>query len=296
MTPFAILLHLKLTANLVAQCKASFENDELNTKFMNANYFFKQKDKFQQIRFDVETLDELTEGGIDLEAVTEIFGEAGSGKTQLCLQLALNCALPTGELKGLNGRTCYVSTDKSFPVKRLAQMVENERWSVHNINFLDLIHVWEYYELADLQFFVREELPTRLVTCPNIRLVIIDSIAGIFRCETDYIKRARDMREIIHEMITLADRYNFAIVVTNHVTAVPQVDASSKNESACGQAWNNLVDVKIRVKKTNYSCYTEKSGMNPLRNMEIIYSPRLGVGKANFAVDSFGVIDPIHRH
>lgn len=36
-------------------------------------------------------IDEMLEGGIESGVVTQVFGEAGSGKTNLCLQLAVNC-------------------------------------------------------------------------------------------------------------------------------------------------------------------------------------------------------------
>lgn len=292
MTPYAQLLHMKLSPGVIAQSKAMFGDDISSGKItlMNANDYFKQTEKFRKIIFNVQSLDRLTEGGIDVGAVTEIFGEAGTGKTQLCMQLALNCALPV-ELNGLNGRTCYVSTDKPFPTNRLAQMTEGSRYAAHGINFLDLIHIWQYYTLAELQFFVKEELPTRLQTCPNIRLVIIDSLAGIFRYETDYIKRARDMRELFHDLHQLTAKHEFAIVATNHITSVPQADGSSKNESACGQAWNNLVDVKLRIRKTEKFLPSKDSELNRIRAMEIVYSPRLYTAKANFGVDLTGVID-----
>ena len=38
-------------------------------------------------------LDELLHGGVESGALTEFFGEAGSGKTNICLQLARNAAL-----------------------------------------------------------------------------------------------------------------------------------------------------------------------------------------------------------
>lgn len=294
MTSYAQLRHLKLPPDVIAQSKAFFGEEINNPNKINkttANDLFESNEKFQQIVFNVKSLDELTDGGVDVGAVTEIFGEAGSGKTQLCLQLALNCALPK-EFHGLNGKTCYVSTDKRFPISRLAQMAEGSRYADHDIKFLHLIHVWEVYTLADLQAFVKEELPNRLQILPDIRLVIIDSIAGIFRYETDdFIGRARDMRELFHELKKLAAVYNFAIVVTNHITSVPQADGTSKNESACGQAFNNLVDVKLKVSKTEKFLTSEGVKLSRVRAMEVIYSPRLPVAKDKFIVDSSGVSD-----
>ncbi|MCK5723178.1 MAG: PhoH family protein, partial [Gammaproteobacteria bacterium] len=38
-----------------------------------------------------QPLDELLGGGFETGVVTQIFGEAGSGKTNICIQLAVEC-------------------------------------------------------------------------------------------------------------------------------------------------------------------------------------------------------------
>ena len=64
--------------------------------------------------------------------ITEISGEAGCGKTQLCLQLSLQCALPTNR-GGLNGATAYMCCGEGeFPIKRLAQMSRSTRYRITN--------------------------------------------------------------------------------------------------------------------------------------------------------------------
>jgi len=53
-----------------------------------------------------EALDDATEGGIPLYGITEIVGEAGVGKTQLGMQLALTVQLPVnmgGRGEGVEG-------------------------------------------------------------------------------------------------------------------------------------------------------------------------------------------------
>ena len=41
-----------------------------------------------KVPLDCKGIDELLGGGFEAGAITEIYGEAGSGKTNLCLQLA----------------------------------------------------------------------------------------------------------------------------------------------------------------------------------------------------------------
>jgi hypothetical protein len=57
--------------------------------------------------------------------ITEISGEAGCGKTQLCLQLALMCTQPVSR-GGLNGSTAYICCGEGeFPLKRLVQLCQS---------------------------------------------------------------------------------------------------------------------------------------------------------------------------
>lgn len=62
----------------------------------------------------------------------------------------------------------------------------------------------------------QKRLP-KLMENRSIGLIIIDSIAGIFRLETDAIKRADDMRKIVLTLQTLADTFECAVLCVNQV-------------------------------------------------------------------------------
>jgi len=55
--------------------------------FISALEVYERRKKIRRISTGVRALDELLGGGIETRAVTEIAGEFGSGKTQLCHQL-----------------------------------------------------------------------------------------------------------------------------------------------------------------------------------------------------------------
>src|SRR5688500_18315462 len=59
-------------------------------------------------------LDDLLHGGVESGALTDFFGEAGSGKTNVCLQLARNAALA-------GRKTVYIDTE-GVSLERLQQM------------------------------------------------------------------------------------------------------------------------------------------------------------------------------
>ena len=62
-----------------------------------------------------------TGGGIPMGKITEICGSAGTGKTQLCMQLAVDATIPV-DFGGVGGHTLYIDTEGSMVVERLAQM------------------------------------------------------------------------------------------------------------------------------------------------------------------------------
>ncbi len=45
-----------------------------------------------KIKIECKSLDDLLEGGIESGCLTLLYGEAGSGKTNICLQLSRNVA------------------------------------------------------------------------------------------------------------------------------------------------------------------------------------------------------------
>lgn len=52
----------------------------------------------------------------------------------------------------------------------------------------------------------------------RIRLIIIDSVAAVFRTYSDFIQRARDMRKLANCLLNLGDRYNCAVICVNQVS------------------------------------------------------------------------------
>ncbi|GMF13022.1 unnamed protein product [Phytophthora lilii] len=119
-----------------------------------------------------DSIDELLGGGFRSGILTEICGEASAGKTQLCLQLLLQCCLPRA-LGGLQGTACYICTEGVGSVKRLhdlAQVYARRYGAVMGVgakrkrgeaapkltgsDFLDGIFVEQLYTVDDLMDLV----------------------------------------------------------------------------------------------------------------------------------------------
>lgn len=63
-------------------------------------------------------LDAILEGGIETGSITQIYGAAGSGKTQICHTLAVTSQL-SFDRGGAEGKVLYIYTNKGFRPERL---------------------------------------------------------------------------------------------------------------------------------------------------------------------------------
>lgn len=120
--------------------------------------------------------------------ITEIAGEAGSGKTQICLVLSLQCQLPVSK-GGLNGSCAYLMCGEGdFPIRRLSQLsaVYESKFGILQSSLLEKIHIEKCYTPEDAQKTLCDKLP-KLCTSNGVKLLVIDSLAGWFVESNQYI-------------------------------------------------------------------------------------------------------------
>lgn len=66
-----------------------------------------------KLSFGTKAFNDLMGGGIETQAITEFYGEFGSGKTQVGHQMAVNAQLPL-EKGGLDGSVIIIDTENTF--------------------------------------------------------------------------------------------------------------------------------------------------------------------------------------
>lgn len=78
--------------------------------FLTGNEVLQKRNKVLKITTGSKKLDELLGGGIESMALTEVFGEFRTGKTQLCHTLCVTAQLPK-EMGGGNGKVAYIDSE-----------------------------------------------------------------------------------------------------------------------------------------------------------------------------------------
>ncbi|KAG8372382.1 hypothetical protein BUALT_Bualt12G0060400 [Buddleja alternifolia] len=210
-------------------------------------------------------LDRLLHGGVPCNAITEIVAESGTGKTQLSLQLLLAAQLPTSR-GGLSGASLYLHSEFPFPVRRLHQLSLVCRLELPH-NPLDSIFVQPLYS-ADHLLDVLPRLDF-LVPRLNIKLIVIDSVAALFRGEfentgTELKRRSGIFFKVSSKLRLCARKFGLAVVVTNQVVDVMEssnslrignsVSLCSSGRRVCaalGLSWANCVNTRYSVRIIN---------------------------------------------
>ncbi|AEM38842.1 DNA repair and recombination protein RadA [Pyrolobus fumarii 1A] len=255
--------------------------EALNLTFKTALELKKERLAAKKITTGSRNLDALLGGGIETRMITEFFGEYGSGKTQICHQLAVNVQLPP-EQGGLGARAVYIDTEGTFRWERIENMAK--RWGLDPDKVMENI----YYVRAinsDHQMAIVEEL-FDLVPKQNIKLVIVDSITSHFRAEYPgrerLAERQQKLNRHLHQLMRLAELYDIAIVITNQVMARPDVVWGDPTQAVGGHVLYHAPGIRVQLRKARGN----------KRIARIVDAPHLPENETVFVITDQGIMDP----
>ncbi len=253
--------------------------------FESGDKVFERRKTVKKITTGSKDLNELLGGGVETQAITEFFGEFGSGKTQICHQLAVNVQLPEEE-GGLNGSAIIIDTENTFRPERIIQMAEAKGLDGNEV--LKNIYVAQAYNSNHQMLLVdnAKELAEKLKKEGKpVRLIIVDSLMSHFRAE--YVGRGtladrqQKLNRHLHDLMKFGELYNAAIVVTNQVMARPDVLFGDPTKPVGGHIVAHTATFRVYLKKSQ----------GDLRIARLIDSPHLPEGEAIFKVTERGIED-----
>ena len=254
--------------------------EKLGLDFITAEELWKKRQNMLRCSTGSNNLNELMGGGIETQAMTELIGEYGVGKTQISLTLCVMVQRPV-EQGGLNGNAVYVDTEGTFIPERVFQIAESLGLDPHET--LGNIFLARAYNSSH-QCLLTDHL---FKFCPenNVKLVVVDSMIGHFRGEyvgrENLSERQQKLNSQLHKLLRLTEAYNLAVVITNQVQANPTAFFGDPNRPAGGN---------VMAHASTHRVYLRKGGKGT-RLATVIDSPYLPENKTRFKITEKGVED-----
>jgi DNA repair protein RadA len=252
--------------------------------FETGDQVFERRKSVGKLTTGSSSLDELFGGGIETQAITEFYGEFGSGKTQIALQLSVNVQQSSKE-GGFGGSVVWIDTENTFRPERLRQLAEAKDMDPDEA--LKNIHIARAFNSNHQILLVEKalELAEQLKDTRPVRLIVVDSVTSLFRSE--YIGRGtladrqQKLNKHLHDLMRFGDVHNASIIVTNQVMAKPDAFFGDPTRPIGGHVLGHTATFRVYLRKSK----GEK------RIARLVDSPSLPEGEAVFSVTAEGVTD-----
>ena len=254
--------------------------EALGLRFKTALELKKERATIGRITTGSRKLDELLGGGIETRTITEFFGEFGTGKTNICHQLSVNVQL-SEEQGGLEGKALYIDTEGTFRWERIESMARGMGLDPDKV--MENI-IWARAISSDHQMAIVEEAMD-LIPKENIKLLVVDSVMGLFRAEypgrENLAVRQQKLNRHLHQLARIADVYDVAVVVTNQVMARPDVFYGDPTQAVGGHVLAHAPGIRVQLRK----------GRGNKRIARVVDAPHLPEGEAVFVITEEGIRD-----
>ena len=172
-------------------------------------------------------LDELLKGGIEKGIITEIYGEGGSGKTNICIQAARSCVE--------EGRKAVYIDTEGISKERLLQIF-GDRKKLENLLFFIPFSLKEQEEMVEKACKI------------DAGIIILDSANLFYRLEMNE-DETMATRSLTKQLVTLqieARKKNIPVIITSQVYS-----AGDEIKPFAGRSMDHIAKTIIRVERVD---------------------------------------------
>ncbi|MFW9996677.1 MAG: DNA repair and recombination protein RadA [Candidatus Odinarchaeota archaeon] len=275
-----------------AEKMVTIARDAMEFTYETADVLLERRQKLSRLSTGSKGLDELLGGGgIETGSMTELFGEFRTGKTQIAHQLCVTVQLPRSK-GGLREDSddsepviaVYIDTEGTFRPERILSMCQKYKDDgIDPIEILRNIKVARAYN-SDHQISLTEKA-ARDAQSSNIKLLVVDSLTSHFRAEYsgrgELAVRQQKLNQHIHTLLRAAEVSGLAVIVTNQVSAKPDMFFGDPTAPVGGHVVGHASQTRL---------YLRKSKKNN-RIARIYDSPLLPEGEAVFSITEPGIGD-----
>ena len=286
--------------------QAARENSDIGG-FETATEVKKRRDLIGKLTWGVSEIDDLLGGGVETQSITEVYGQFGSGKSQVTHHLSVNVHLPR-ELGGLEGSAIFIDTEDTFRPERIDDMVRGldsdtqaATMRLHGIDgspeddfaiealieaVLENIHVAKAFN-SNHQMLLAQKAKELVGQSSDskfpIRLVCVDSLTAHFRAE--YVgrgtlaSRQQKLNKHLHDLMRINDLYNVATLVTNQVSSNPDSFFGDPTRPIGGNILGHTSTFRLYLRKSK----------GTKRVVRLVDAPNLADGEAIMLVEGGGL-------
>ncbi len=275
--------------------------------FETGSTVLERRNKIGKLSWHIDEVDDLLGGGIESQSITEVYGEFGSGKSQVTHQMAVNVQLPQ-DVGGLHGSCIFIDSEDTFRPERIDDMVRglpddaiaaaledrdiegspDDEAALEELvdSFLEYIHVAKAFN-SNHQMLLAEkakELASEHEESEYpVRLLCVDSLTAHFRAEYvgrgQLANRQQKLNKHLHDIDKVGNLYNAAVIVTNQVTSNPDAFFGDPTKPIGGN---------ILGHKSTFRIYLRKS-KGDKRIVRLVDAPNLADGEAVMRVEDKGL-------
>jgi len=258
--------------------KSLEEKNLIRKSDMNTLELYEYQKSYPRLQSKCKEVDALFGGGLIPEAIYEIYGEFGCGKTQFCLSHAAE-VIARGE------KVIWVDCEDTFRVPRLVEILlarglatslEDAESMLKNINYI--------YAPTTEQLTGTVNNLTKIILENKVKLIILDGAIGQFREE--YLgrgtlsERQNELARLMNHIKNISYYFRCTVVFTNQVQSDPSIMFGDPIKPIGG----NVV-----AHASTYRIYFKKSGKNRLAKM--IDSPEHKNVDASYVLNEKGIAD-----
>ncbi|XP_004364475.2 HsLim15 [Capsaspora owczarzaki ATCC 30864] len=253
--------------------------------FMTAMEYSVKRQMVFRISTGSAELSKLLGGGIESMAITEIFGEFRTGKTQICHTLCVTTQLPV-EVGGACGKVAFIDTEGTFRPDRLGPIAD--RFGLDRNAVLENVMFARAYN-SEHQMDLINQCAAKFAEEKGVyRLLIVDSVMAMFRVDFsgrgELAERQQRLGQMLSRLMKIAEEFNVAVVITNQMTADPGAGLTFVPDP------KKPIGGNIIAHASTTRLYLRK-GRAETRVCKIYDSPNLPESEAMFAISEGGIID-----
>ncbi|KAI9365051.1 meiotic recombinase Dmc1 [Pilaira anomala] len=227
--------------------------------FVTAKQIAIQREKVVKISTGSKQLDVLLGGGIQTMSLTEAFGEY---------------------------RTAYIDTEGTFRPDRIRCIAD--RFGVDPDIVLDNIVVARAWN-SDQQMDLISELAGHFADQKGVyRLLVIDSIMSLFRCDYsgrgELADRQQKLNQMLSRLTKISEEYNVAVFLTNQVSSDPgggMTFVADPKKPIGGHVLAHASSTRVYLRK----------GRGDERVAKLFDSPDMPESEASFSITNGGIVD-----